>query len=155
MRVSRVSLQVCIGLAVLALGALVYLLDRPSESVYFIPNWWTLSYALPKFYDHVPTFAHVFAFSLFTAAILDGSGRTALYVCWAWFLIEFLFEVGQIAEVATAIAALTESWFGGASLARYFIVGTFDYLDLCSIALGSVVAFATIKQLNRSEINEN
>ena len=48
----------------------------------------------------LPTFAHVFAFSLLTAALLTGERKTAITVCLGWFVVEAAFEVGQHPAIA-------------------------------------------------------
>ncbi len=68
-------------------GAAVCLLDRPvAQSV--IPSALSLFARTPSVFGHLgaslPSFAHVFAFALLTAALLSGAKRSALTACLAW-----------------------------------------------------------------------
>ncbi len=62
--------QIVIGLAVLLLGTAVYFLDRPWEQTIFVPGDLSLFPLTPSVFGVIghslPTFAHVFAFSLLT-----------------------------------------------------------------------------------------
>ncbi len=68
--------QIVIGLAALLLGTMVYVVDRPGDQS-FVPSAISLVPFTPSVFGVVghslPTFTHVFAFSLFTAAVLAGA----------------------------------------------------------------------------------
>ena len=131
----------------LATGVLVYALDR-GPAVYFLSGWPS---ALPATQfpgplgSHLPTFLHTLAFILITAAILRPWPRLLLPICATWFGIECLFELGQMAPFDGLIAALVPAWFDGVPVLEvtsdYFIRGTYDALDVVSIALGAIVAY--------------
>ncbi len=82
--------RIAIGLGVLLLGTLVYLVDRPSEQGYLFHL--SLSQFTPTLFgvlgDSLPTFAHVFAFSLLTVALLTPARRVCAVVCLGWFLVD-------------------------------------------------------------------
>ena len=67
------------ALGSLALGILVYALDRSPESVYFLPAAWSLAGVGDRWFGslggQLPEFAHVYAFSLLTVAILASPHR--------------------------------------------------------------------------------
>jgi len=81
-------IQVAVAFSVLMLGTLVYVLDRSSESVPFFSAI-SLADTLPPVFgrmgESLPTFAHVFAFSLLTAAWLGRGRRNAVAACLGWF----------------------------------------------------------------------
>jgi hypothetical protein len=145
---------VILGLAsaALALGLLVYALDRPPGSAYFLPADWSLAANHSRWFGrlggYVPEFAHVYAFSLLTVIVLGAWRKLALPSCAAWWAIDSLFEIGQHAAISPHIAAAVPRWFDGIpfleNAAPYFLRGTFDPWDLVAIAFGALAAFATV-----------
>ena len=135
----------------LATGVLVYALDR-GGAVYFLSGWTegTLSaMTLGSLGDQLPTFLHTLAFILVTVAILRPWPRLLLPICAAWFGVECLFEFGQLTPFDERIAALVPAWFDGVPVLEatrdYFIRGTFDALDVLSIALGAMFAYPLVR----------
>ena len=148
------------GLAALALGALLYLLERPAGRTYFIPR--SLAEALQpaggaglfgELGQQLPTFLHTFALCLLTAALLHVSWRGALGICSAWLTTDALFELGQQTTAAEWLARHVPAWFQRVPLldntAGYFLHGRFDPLDLLSIFLGALTAFVLILATRR------
>jgi len=140
--------QAALGALALAVGVLVYVLDRPAGQVPFLSAL-NLADATPVIFGVVggslPTFAHTFAFSLLTAAWLGGGKRAGLWACLTWFGIDSAFEIGQQPEVAVRLVELVPGWFEYlpflAQADSYFLSGTFDTWDLASIVLGAAAAF--------------
>jgi len=134
--------------AVLIVGALVYVLDRPADSVAFFSTI-SLDDVFPSLFgrigQHLPTFCHVFAFSLLTAACLGGESRAALSACLIWFGIDATFEVGQHSRIAEYIIPMIPDWFESLPVLEhtksYFLSGTFDVWDVLSIVVGAIAAF--------------
>jgi hypothetical protein len=152
-RIKPEWLQIYAAVAVLAAGVLVYLLDRPSSSVYFVPDSWSMADRTPRIFGsigrYLPTFAHTFAFILFTTAVMAPVGRkAALGICAAWLAVESLFELGQIDAVAASIASRVPAWFADwpllENIAGYFTTGRFDPLDLVSIFIAATAAYLLI-----------
>lgn len=134
----------------LAIGVLVYVLDR-GGTVYFLHTWTatlTASGVFGPLGNHLPTFLHTLAFILITAAILRPWPRQLPAICATWFVIECLFELGQIASISGQLAAAVPAWFDRLPVlettASYFIRGTYDPLDILSIALGAVIAYPLV-----------
>ena len=146
-------IQVIAAVIVLTIGVLVYLLDRPSTGVYFIPDSWSLGNSIAPVFgaigNHLPTFAHTFAFILFTSALLEPWPWSAVTACTGWWAVGSLFEIAQSDSWAAAIAARVPQWFADWPLldnvADYFIVGYFDGFDLASIGAATVCAFVVIQ----------
>ncbi len=86
-KTKQIQLLIGLGLTALMGGAAVYLLDRPAEQS-VIPSALSLFARTPPVFGHLgaspPSFAHVFAFALLTAALLSGAKRSALTACLAW-----------------------------------------------------------------------
>ena len=88
-----------------------------------------------------PDFFHPLAFSLLGMAFVSTPWNKAR-ICIAWFVIDSLFELGQMAtpssleslrEQLAAIPAIN-------GVIDYFAFGTFDLIDLVAIGSGSLTA---------------
>ncbi len=153
--------QVVLALAVLMLGTAVYFLDRPAEQAAFVPGELSLFQFTPAVFGFIgrslPTFAHVFAFSLLTIALVGGAKRAAITVCLSWCAVDAAFEVGQYPQVANWLAHCVPRWFEHIHVfdntVGYFVYGTFDPVDLLSIALGACAAYLTIQRTRRQGVN--
>ncbi len=139
-----------------ATGVAVYALDR-GAAVYFLSGW-TNAPAITVFgplAGHLPTFLHTLVFILITAVVLKPWPRTLPATCATWFLIECLFEVGQMAPIDGYIATAVPAWFDSVPLLRitssYFTQGTYDPLDVLSIGIGAVVAYPIVRMCMRGD----
>ena len=153
-----------IGAAVgaLGIGGLVYVFDRHPETVYFLSN--SLSFQSAGFNlfgvlgHHLPSFVHVYAFILLTALVTSPYRLKPVYPCLAWFSIDSLFELGQYDPVAQWIASLLAGGYSGLPFfensAQYFLLGTFDVIDLVAIGAGTVAAYPTIRMVGGEYENE-
>jgi hypothetical protein len=143
--------QILVGIGGFSLGALVYLFDRSPESYGFgviVRDY--LGFIRPHgllfgvLADNLPSFIHVFAFSLMTAGLLGSRRKGTLLICLLWFLIDTVFEIGQgLKHISLAIIP---EWIKGhalpmASLQEYFRCGTFDIRDIVAGLLGALAAF--------------
>jgi hypothetical protein len=128
------------------------LLDRPSNTVYFVPDAWRAADAAPSIFgvlgQYLPTFSHTFAFILFTTAVIGAHHRAAVITCAGWLALDSLFEFAQRDVVAATIIKYLPRWFFDWPLlenaAAYFVVGQFDPLDLISIFIASAAAYVLI-----------
>jgi len=148
---SRINrLQILIGVVVLVGGSLIYLIDRPPDQTYFVyssPVNITLFNIIPNLFGSIgnslPAFLHVFSFILITAGLIFCRKRGYLIICLSWFLVDSAFEVGQ--KFTTWSTSIIPDWFAGIPLLEntknYFFQGTFDFLDIAAIALGTAVAY--------------
>ena len=144
--------QAAPALIALFIGVGVYLLDRQPESAYFMAHWMILGDSAQPFFgdlgNHLPTFVHVYAFILLTAVVVAPSRAFAIAICIFWLVIDSVFELAQIRFIAQGVANLAPEWFRAIpfleNTSDYFLAGTFDVLDLYSIAAGSVAAYMTI-----------
>jgi hypothetical protein len=132
------------------LGSLFYFFFRSADHTYILkfldPNPYRNEYLPPVIVtlgNSLPTYIHVLAFSLMTSGLVATQKRGYALVCLAWFVIDVLFEFGQ--ESGDRIIPIIPSWFSTflflENTGDYFLHGRFDYLDLLSIALGSVTAY--------------
>jgi hypothetical protein len=152
--------QILIGLGGLAIGTLVYLIDRPPEATYFIQFSRikiSLYGLLPNLFsvigNSLPDFLHVFSFIMLTAGLLSWGKRGSLAICLGWFFIDFIFELFQ--KFNTLPLKLIPKWFKGIpfleNTENYFTKGTFDLLDLIAIALGAASAYFVLLATNNEK----
>jgi hypothetical protein len=145
--------QIFVGLIALFVGLTVYLVDRPPEQTYFIykiDSAISLHHVFPTLFGPLgkilPAFVHVFSFALLTAGILACNKRGCVVACIVWLSVDVAFELGQ--KFGVWSSSLMRSWFEGIPLlentANYFILGSFDVMDLAAIAAGSLVAYLTM-----------
>ena len=154
---ARQSKLFAIAFGALGIGVLVYVLDRQAEFVYFLPGWLSLHTQAGSVFgsigNYLPTFIHVYAFILLTVIVAVPAITKLIPVCLAWLTLDTLFEIAQIDAIARWIASHTPGWFSGIpfleNTSDYFLMGTFDALDLLSIAGGTLAAFLTVTFLTR------
>lgn len=144
------KLQLFIGINILFLGVLFYYFFRGTEHTYFLKFLGTNHYYrdfgpgfLARVANSLPTFIHVFAFSLMTGSLATSQKRGYAFVCLFWFTVNVLFELGQ--KFDSWIVQFIPDWFSEIfildTIKKYFLNGHFDYFDLLSIALGALGAY--------------
>lgn len=147
-----IATLVIAALAVLAIGAAVYLFGRPAGSAYLLQGVSSFTNGAHRRFgivgDVLPTFAHTYTFILLTVVCLLPTRLTVVRVCLFWFAVETAFELAQIDAVGEVIARNVPQWFSAVPVlentADYFSFGTFDFLDIFSIAAGAFAAYLTI-----------
>ena len=155
-RINRI--QILIGIVGLLLGSLVYLVDRPPDQTYFVSSSSvdiSLYSSLPNLFGFIgnslPAFIHVFSFILVTAGLISYRKRGYLIICLWWFLVDCAFELGQ--EFTTWSLKMIPDWFAGLPLLEntvgFFLQGTFDFIDLAAITLGSTIAYFALLATNK------
>ena len=140
------------GTLVLVVGAVVYLLDRGADNVYFLPGSLATGGDRPGVFGALglwlPSFLHTFAFILMGAAVLAPLLRRPWLPCLVWSAVEVLLEIGQHDPMARGLALLVPDFFESLPVLEatksYFLLGAFDYGDLVAIALGATAAYVTI-----------
>lgn len=124
---------------VLLLGTAFYWFTRPQGSAAFL----SLLPAYPldqhvslfaRWLGWLPTFTHVFAFSLLTYLALGR--RHLLFACTLWAVINALFELGQ--ALPLGVIHLLPNFF---NMRAYFSSGVFDWLDLGACVIGGWTAW--------------
>lgn len=131
-------------------GALVYSTDRGSHTAWLLPEFLRAPPGRGPLFGSLgrwlPSFAHAFAFSIWTA-LLPGTRRPAV-ACLVWAAVDGAFECAQLPALARPITKALAA--GGAEspvldhLAAAFAAGTFDTGDLISIAAGCAAAFVLL-----------
>ena len=153
--------QISIGVVVLAVGSLIYLIDRPPDQTYFVYNSpinISLFDIIPNLFGSIgnslPAFIHVFSFILITAGLIYCQKRGFLIICLSWFLVDSTFEVGQ--KFTTWSTSIIPNWFAGIPLLEntknYFLQGTFDFIDLAAIAFGTAMAYYALLATGKKRI---
>jgi len=160
---------VAIACLALLLGVVLYILDRPHDRVYFLDEWFEKEGMLDNQSDglgqyfgnlgqYLPTFLHTYAFILLTMVVVfphKKFKKNIIWICLFWFILESLFEVAQIDAIANSLAQGFPTAFNNIpfieNIPNYFIYGTFDVLDLVSIAVGASFAYLTIYFITQEE----
>ena len=144
--------QVLVGCSALFLGLLLYLLHRPPDT-YFVSfieahdaSFYEISPPFNAIAGALPSFLHVFAFSLIIGGLLSCRKRGYLIICFAWLFINVLFELGQ--RHAIAASQMIPVWFGEVfileNMQNYFLKGTFDFCDLLASFAGAAAAYCIL-----------
>jgi hypothetical protein len=138
--------RIALALTGLTIGTLVYLTARSSTTYV---AWPFHGLPLPQMKAGLiagclPTFCHMFAFSLISGELLRPWAWAARASFVAWALLETAVEIGQSKAIALAIQSKLKSSSGDAFsglIADYFVRSTFDYFDLLAVALGGIAAW--------------
>ena len=147
-----------VGLSMLGMGALVYLILRSPDQIYFTKHFGIhrelfeiQSPILKSIGYRLPAFIHVFALILITASFFNYSRRTCLVISAGWFSVDCLFELGQ--KYKTVALCFVPGFFDKIpyleGTRNYFLWGTFDLLDIVAYALGAVTAFWVLTATSR------
>lgn len=150
------------AITALCFGVLVYVFDRQAEFVYFLPGWMSLYCEQCVFFgsigNYLPTFIHVYVFILLTAVIAVPYIVRLITVCLAWLVIDSIFEIAQLNLIAKWIGSHTPTWFNNIpfleNTTSYFLLGTFDVLDLVSIVVGAITAYLTVSFILEGHMND-
>jgi hypothetical protein len=146
-----------LSLALLALGVLVYVVDRAPGTAAALPTALSMYDGSRSWFGalggSLPTFVHALGFSLLTALVLPRTRRHAALACGGWALIETAFEVGQHKAVSPLLAAwiapAAGSVPGADTLRRYFLVGGFDPWDIAAGLAGAAAAYFILRRFLR------
>lgn len=155
--------QIFAGIGLLFAGTFYYYFFRNADQTYFIqlfgltPQLIEPHPFLQKLGYSLPTFIHVFAFSLLTAGLMANSQKGYAAACLFWFGINVLFEFGQ--KYDSWVIQFVPGWFSNfiflENSKSYFLKGLFDYFDLLSITLGALVAYLVLlKTAHKEKKNE-
>ncbi len=127
-----------LGIAALAFGVVVYVLDRPPGSVAFLPRALVRDGGLfGPLAGALPTFLHTLAFASMTAAFLAPTSRALLAACAVWAAINLAFEVSQHPAFAAA--------------AGFGLYGSFDPYDMLAALLGAAAAYFLMNRFSPAE----
>jgi hypothetical protein len=150
----RPALMAATGGLALALGLLVYLLDRSPTQAMLIPRIAALagSRVFGVIGQWLPSFVHPFAFSLFTAAALAPRVGPRYEACVAWGAVNIAFELGQHPLLSGRVAEALQDALGRTpltrSIANYFLRGTFDIGDIVAALAGALAAAVVLYLLH-------
>jgi hypothetical protein len=132
---------------------LVYLIDRPPDSTYFVYRYFhmvSLHRIVPNLFgafgNSLPDFIHVFSFILITAGIVSCRKKGYLIISLGWLIIDCAFELGQ--RYPSLVLKLTPDWFSGIPILEavkgYFLFGTYDFNDIIALFLGASLAYLVL-----------
>jgi len=125
----------------LMLGLSVYVFGREVDSTRFLPA--VLHLGIPwleqfrTFTANLPSLFHVYAFILYSAAIVHPGRRHLVLICIAWFSLELVFELLQL------------FLFNPGPLSAVLGVGVYDPMDIFALILGTVAAYLSVSIIAR------
>ena len=155
--------QLLLGILFLLAGTMVYLVDRPIGSTYFLYKYRSIQiffHQMPTLYGKLgmfaPEFFHPLAFSLISMSLIS-SRKSKVMICFIWFSIDSIFELGQ--KFGIELAENLPKWCVTVPTIKgfidFFVYGTFDFYDLVAIGLGSLTAFLILElESKKGENNE-
>lgn len=143
-----------VGALALLLGLTFYYFARPEGTVYALSTWSAANkFSNLPFAEQAPTFLHCYGFILISAAVIGLKQLSAAAIATMWFIFETLFEIAQATYFARVIETILpeqlQQVFLLENMAPYFIKGSFDWLDLLSLALAALCAYVTLKLTSR------
>ena len=152
-RVISNGTQFIIGVALMGLGSLIYLCDRPPEQTYFIHlfnNTISFFNVVPNLFGtigyNLPAFFHISSLILITASLSKQSKRRYIAICLVWLSIEAVFELGQ--AFSTAASRMTPDILNDIpffeNTKNFFLKGTFDLFDLSATVTGSLLGYIAL-----------
>lgn len=128
--------------SLLIAGLAIYLTARPASLFGPLAPAWHLPASVPPplrtLLGSAPTFVHVIAFILITAALVRRDRRATVLVCGAWALTEILFEILQLRSLGGWL--LAHEVIRSAPFATRHLAGTFDPLDILAALLGAALS---------------
>ena len=134
----------CAGLLCLGAGCVLYATARPSIAAHFLGGVSNPVPPLPRSFRSLvgsaPTFIHVVAFSLMSAAIIGGHTGRRLAMCAAWAFTDVVFEWAQMPVVSGWLLQHATLIRSVPYLPRYLAGGTFDPLDVLAAVSGGAFA---------------
>ncbi len=136
-----------VGLLALAIGAFVYMVDRPAGHAALLPGWGTATGTgrLGAIGDWLPSFLHPFGFALLTVAALRTRRAAVSHaICTAWTLVNVVIECAQWPAAAAAVSRFIDAAPVVAPalqpVRRYLLNGTFDPGDVMAALAGGLAA---------------
>jgi hypothetical protein len=138
------GLQLVIGIFFFIAGILVYIVDRPGTSGYFLENFQplrsffdTFTFSFGLFEGFAFDYFHPLSFSLLCMAFVSAK-KEYVIICIFWFFVNTVFEISQLLRWELP-ALLLQRDSSGRSI--FILTGTFDPFDMVAIGLGSILAY--------------
>jgi hypothetical protein len=156
-KVIQNTTQVLLGFIAISLGMFIYIAFRPSWQTVWIPE--VISLDLKKFWlctklgNNLPSFLHVFGFSLLTAGIIVRKKWTYMIICGSWLFLNLLFEFLQTDAAHTRLRYMSSNhdslnpvlhW-----LKNYLLHGVFDPKDIFALMIGAILAYVVLMKTNK------
>ncbi len=160
----RTRVLLLVAALALVLGLLVYAVDRGTAHTQGLPALtlpapWVGLHLFGALGAWLPSGLHALAFSLLTAAALPPRPALAYGACVAWCAIDLGFEIGQLPQLATALAGVLHRAGGDAplvtALSNYFLRGRFDSGDIAATVAGSLLAALLLRGLHFDEESDH
>jgi len=126
----------------LALGLVVYLVAREAGSTRFLPTALHIGLTditpVQGFFGNLPSFFHVYAFILYSAAVVEPNRKNILLICITWLCIETILEILQSPSVLR-----------NGMMRDVLGTGYYDPLDILSLTLGTIAAYISVQLITK------
>lgn len=145
--------QTIIGILILVSGVFFYLYSRGVSLfpfIYFPEMNVSLFQNTHEITQSLPSFIHVFAFSIISAEIYNNSRRSIIFFPFLWGIVNIMFEYGQ--KLSPDNILNTDSSYMFNSIVNYFSVGTYDSQDVLAIILGVVSSIFFLLIINKRSV---
>ena len=156
-RVIQNPRQVLLGLITITLGVLIYVTIRPSWQAVCLTEIISLNarklQVFTEIGNNLPSFLHVFGFSLLTAGIIVQKKWNYIIICCLWLFINLLFELLQRDTIFLQLNYVSVNhdkldpilhW-----LKNYSLQAVFDPKDIFALIIGAVVAYIVLTKTNK------
>ena len=111
---------------------------------------------LGQYGDSLPSFLHVFGFSVLCVGIIATNKKDYITICSLWAFLNILFEIFQsdlflslneLRFISTKLSDSVLLW-----LQNYSLNTVFDYYDILAISLGAISAYWVLKLTQQREV---
>ena len=156
-RVIQNPRQVLLGFITISLGVLIYITIRPSWQAVWITEIISLNLRKSQLFteigNNLPSFLHVFGFSLLTAGIIVQKKWIYIIICGFWLLINLLFEFLQTDTAYTQLNYMSINhakldpilhWFK-----NYSLQAVFDPKDIFALIIGAFLAYIVLTKTKK------
>ena len=148
--------QVLLGSISISLGIIIYITFRPTWQTTWIPEIISLDWRNFQLFTQIgnslPSFLHVFGFSLLTAGIIVQKKWTYMIICCTWLFLNLLFEFLQANAINTWVNLISinhDKYLLLHWLKNYSLNGVFDPKDIFALIIGAILAYIVLIKTNK------
>lgn len=143
-----IIIRVILSFLALISGALIYVLLRPSEDIYFVKllglNYLNLNLPYkPNWIYNISVALHTYSMSLLSSIFVDSTKKNYMLIIFFWMFINIIFEILQEPYVNNIVYDLLNTETFG-YIIDSLLSGTYDINDILFTIYGSFVAYITL-----------
>lgn len=148
-----IIVKIILSFLTLVVGALVYILLRPSDDIYFV-SFLNLDYLnlniqyRPDWLYNISVGLHTYGMSLLSSIFVASTKRNYLLIVFSWIFINVIFELIQKPYIHDIIYNIFDSKTLG-NMLYSLSAGTYDVNDIIFTIYGGFLAYITLILLKR------